>query len=161
MTSEKKGFVYYNLIGDYNFVSIIFAKDKNELNCDGVTRQVLDMPQNFDLDYYIVYSITRGENVRGGSYNTIILSDWQKEEIMRLGPDVTEGCCYCGAFEHFSKKCPRIVGKSVSEKVALALGIHVDDLHYISKKLLNDAMTRAHITIKDRATFELNCRILE
>ena len=72
----------------------------------------------FDEEKYTLIAMDKYgiDNVRGGSYCKIELSDFEKEKALQQIRSVTEKCYKCGNNRHFAKECNKTIKQKPNEK---------------------------------------------
>lgn len=71
----------------------------------------IDNADNFDEDKYVLkyMSIYGIDNVRGGSFSTVILDDVTRKNILRMIWGSTDRCFKCGSLDHFVNNCDKVI----------------------------------------------------
>ena len=64
----------------------------------------------FDEEKYTLLNMDKYgiDNVRGGSYCKILLSDLEKDKIKQIINSITDKCYKCGITGHYAKECEKI-----------------------------------------------------
>ncbi len=71
-------------------------------------REIISGCDMFDENKYVLkyMSIFGIDNVRGGSFSSIILKDSEYILISKMLKESYDGCFYCGECDHYIKNCP-------------------------------------------------------